>query len=79
MIKAEIIDEHDTFVANDSMQKVQKVRLSDSITESMPSSLCIARCNPCMQPAAQLEEGSICNTTTKESEGLGVEWMLQSI
>lgn len=26
VIKAEIIDEHDTFVANDSMQKVHKVR-----------------------------------------------------
>lgn len=25
VIKAEIIDEHDTFVANDSMQKVHKV------------------------------------------------------
>lgn len=28
MIRAEIVDEHDTFVANDSLQKVHKVRPS---------------------------------------------------
>jgi Mg2+/Co2+ transporter CorC len=36
VIRAEIIDEHDTFVANDSMQRVRKVRTHACGLERVP-------------------------------------------